>query len=182
MKKLISLFFALLSFPVFSSENEILSEHASNVQVACASLMRDVEIQYGRSYFCKTDNEIAETMNASFLVESLHPGAEGILIRFDNIFYIHPENKSGALNYSYNVIDFNAVISLINSGHGLTAKQKDHLACRASIDRFEKIVKQTNSDFKNSKITADEYEELRKIQLATISKLEKQCPNGIVLS
>lgn len=172
-----------MSFPFFAcaSNQEVKSEQTKMVQAACASLMRDVQKQYGKSFFCKTDNQMTSSMNAAFLVENLNPKTIGLLIRFSNIYYEEPGNTLSKLNYSYNSSDFDQAIAYINAGGGLTEKQQEHLACRNAINSLKEILGKIDVQYRNNEITTSEYETMFNLQNNNISKLEKQCPNGIVL-
>lgn len=175
MKKLL----VLLAFPLFAQANEyeVKTDQAKIVQAACSSLMRDVMQQYGKSFFCKTSNAMAESANASMLVETTNTNATGHLIRFTDVFY----DASGNIHYSYNVSDYNQAINYIKVGGGLTEKQQSHQICRSAVAAMRKNMDETDRKYINKEIAPKEYDAMHEAQLQAISNMEKQCPNGIVL-
>ncbi|HBC0585240.1 TPA: hypothetical protein I3599_000493 [Enterobacter cloacae] len=175
MKKLL----VLLAFPLFAQANEyeVKTDQAKLVQAACSSLMRDVMQQYGKSFFCKTSNAMAESANASLLVENTTPNATGHLIRFTDVF----NDASGNIHYSYNVSDYNQAINYIKVGGGLTEKQQSHQVCRSTINTMKNNAADTDKKYIKKEISQKEYDAIHKFQMNAISNMEKQCPNGIVL-
>ena len=175
MKKLL----VLLAFPLLAQANEYeaKTDHAKMVQAACSSLMRDVMQQYGKSFFCNTSNAMAESANASMLVENMNPNSTGHLIRFTDLFY----DASGNIHYSYNINDYNKAINYIKVGGGLTEKQQSHQLCRNAVNTMKKNIDETDRKYMNKEISPKEYDEMHKAQLQAMSNMEQQCPNGIVL-
>lgn len=181
MRKLIAFMFIALPLSSFAKTDEIKSNHANMIQAACASLMRDVQQQYGKSFFCKTTNEIAAGSNAAFLVENLNPNAVGNLIRFSNVYYEDPNNTLSTLHYDYDQGDLDLAIAYIQAGGGLTSRQQAHMACRNALAQMKQNADETNRQYRDKKISGSEYEATHSVQLDAMSAIEKQCPEGIVL-
>lgn len=177
MKKIISFITILIGLPSVANAEEARSPHTEMIQAACASLMRDVIREYGKSFFCYTDATFADNMNAALLTENLEGKNSGLIMRFSNVYYENPNNPAGAIHYSYNSEDYNAAILFINSGHGLTVQQQSHLACRNALKNMKQMVAETDKKYAEKEFSPTNYESIHKSQLDAISNIAKQCPN-----
>ncbi|WP_329909919.1 hypothetical protein [Serratia quinivorans] len=160
MKKTLTLFLLFISHHSYADEIMEQNDHTKMIQAACADLMNQTQKQYGKSFFCNTNDQIAGTLNAAFIVKSLDKTEGGAMIRFSDVYYEEPGNLLSTLHYSYNISDMNAVTSMIQVGQGLTTKQMNVMVCKNGMSDFQNKITKNNEDFKNKKINKELHEVL----------------------
>lgn len=158
MKKALMLFLFSIFHQSYADEIIEKSGHTKMIQAACADLMHKTQQQYGKSFFCNTDDRIAGALNAAFIVQTLDKTEGGAMIRFFDVYYEEPGNPLSILNYSYDINDMNTVTSMIQAGQGLTIKQMNTVVCKSGISDFQDKITKNNEDFKNKKINKELHE------------------------
>lgn len=173
MKKLITLLIALiLAFPAYAEENE--NNHTRLIRAACNNVMYKLQLQYGRRFFCHTDNFTAGNMNAAYLSDSIYGKSGIMLMRFGDVYYDNPSQPiPDNLHYSYNIQDMDTAIALIVNGGGLSEQQMNYQVCKKGIADTKEKIKKNNKDYLDKKIDHKTYEVMNSVFNDVIKNFEK---------
>lgn len=152
---------------------EVKSERTEMIQAACSYMMSDIEKKYGRTFICHTSNRLTAAGDSAIVNEYLHMESPGFLIRFYNMSYEDPANKAMTLYYSYDADDYNAIVSSIRSGKGLTHKQIDFQVCKSAVIDFEVDKYKNEIDYEKKKIDKKMFEMLNAAFDESISNFKK---------
>jgi hypothetical protein len=129
--------------------------------------------EYGRSFYCNTNNRIAENIDSSFVTDSPRPSAGGPMLRFYNMRYEDPQNPMSTLYFSYDENSFNEIKEAVSSGMGLTKKQMNAKACQYDIESTKEQLTENDEDLMNGKIDRNQHNMLDKIYKQSIDRFSE---------
>lgn len=156
MKKIIALIFLFTSFGSHASEE--LTIHSQQIQAACESLMSELLQEYGKSFICVVDNNIAAAQSAAFATDHPRPGSGGYMVHVYDITADDPSDPISTMHFSYDEKDIANLKMFLSSGEGLTKKELAQKSCQMKVDEMNQNIKENNDKLKYKEISTSEYE------------------------